>query len=178
MPRLFGRREQRAGDTGKGEPSARYSGESDGATLAPELQLRPIGVVRNGVARPRPDGWEAVASRLVIGPEHAAGLRGIEGFSHIVVLTWLHLALDAREAVAIHPGGDTRLPLTGVFALRVAGRPNPIGVSVVPLLRVEDNVLLVRGLDAVDGTPLLDLKPYLPPYDSVPGALLPGWASG
>ncbi len=178
MPRLFGRRSEHSGSAGDGERSGRDSGDSAGAALDPALQLRPIGVVRNGVARPRPGGWETVESRLVIAPEHAAGLRGIEGFSHIVVLTWLHLALEAREAVAIHPGGDARLPLTGVFALRVAGRPNPIGVSVVPLLRVDGSELLVRGLDAVDGTPLLDLKPYLPPYDSVPGALLPGWASG
>jgi tRNA-Thr(GGU) m(6)t(6)A37 methyltransferase TsaA len=176
VPRLLGRRGGGLSNTGAGVDQHAHDPAS--RTPDPALQLRPIGVVRNGVARPRPDGWEAVESRLVIAPQHTAGLRGIEGFSHVIVLAWLHLALDAREAVAIHPGGDPRLPLTGVFALRVAGRPNPIGVSIVPLLRVEGSELLVRGLDAVDGTPLLDLKPYLPPYDSVPGALLPGWASG
>lgn len=182
MPRLFGRRDERgsgaAGSPATGETTGQNEGEAPGSALDPALQLRPIGAVRNGVKRPRPNGWELVESRLVIAPEHAAGLREIEGFSHLIVLTWLHLALEAREAVAIHPGGDGRLPLAGVFALRVAGRPNPIGVAVVPLLRVAGLELLVRGLDAVDGTPLLDLKPYLPPYDSVPGALLPGWASG
>ncbi len=171
MSRLFGRRGMR-----QGASAANVAAASE--TLDPALQLRPIGVVRNGVTRPRPDGWETVESRLVIAKEHTEGLRGIGGFSHLIVLTWLHLTLDAREAVAIHPGGDAHLPLTGVFALRVAGRPNPIGVSVVRLLRVEGSELLVRGLDVVDGTPLLDLKPYLPPYDSVPEALLPGWASG
>ncbi|HLZ73243.1 MAG TPA: tRNA (N6-threonylcarbamoyladenosine(37)-N6)-methyltransferase TrmO [Dehalococcoidia bacterium] len=177
MPRLFRRREP-AGNAAANPPAKDASASATAAAPAPALQLRPIGVVRNGVTRPRPDGWQAVESRLVIMTEHAAGLCGIEGFSHLIVLTWLHLALDAREAVAIQPGGAARLPPTGVFALRVAGRPNPIGVSVVPLLRVEGTELLVRGLDVVDGTPLLDLKPYLPPYDSVPGALLPGWASG
>ena len=177
MPRLFGRRSEQSGGAGDGGRSGQRSHAAD-ATLDRALQLHPIGVVRNGVARPRRDGWETVESRLVVAPRHATGLRGIEGFSHIIVLTWLHLALEAREAAAIYPGGDARLPLSGVFALRVAGRPNPIGVSVVPLLRVDGSELLVRGLDAVDGTPLLDLKPYLPPYDSVPEALLPGWASG
>src|SRR5581483_3447218 len=178
MPRLFGRRDERPSDTGRGAGAGESAGRGESEAFDPALQVRPIGVVRNGVARPRPDGWETVESRLLIAPQHAAGLRGIEGFSHIIVLTWLHLAAHAREAMAIHPGGDARLPLTGVFALRVAGRPNPIGVTVVPLLRVVGTELLVRGLDAVEGTPLLDLKPYLPPYDSVPGALLPGWASG
>jgi tRNA-Thr(GGU) m(6)t(6)A37 methyltransferase TsaA len=173
MPRLFGRRHGPA-NTATSPPAALQGADA----CDPALQLRPIGTVRNGITRPRPDGWEAVESRLVVAREHAEGLRGIEGFSHLMVLTWLHLALDAREAAAIHPGGDAHLPLIGIFALRVPGRPNPIGVSVVPLLRVEGTELLVRGLDAVDGTPLLDLKPYLPPYDSVPGALLPGWASG
>ncbi|HZU77488.1 MAG TPA: tRNA (N6-threonylcarbamoyladenosine(37)-N6)-methyltransferase TrmO [Dehalococcoidia bacterium] len=141
--------------------------------------LRPIGLVRNGVLRPRLGGWERVESRLELLPEFAPALAGIDGFSHVIVLTWLHLAAaEPRDALAIHPGGDPSLPLVGVFALRVGGRPNPIGLSVVELLGVSDRVVRVRGLDAIDGTPLLDLKPYLPPYDSVPGALLPGWAKG
>jgi tRNA-Thr(GGU) m(6)t(6)A37 methyltransferase TsaA len=143
------------------------------------IALRPIGVVRNGVRRPRPGGWEQVESRIEVEPGLAEALRGLDGFSHLIVLTWLHLAAaEPRDLLAIHPGGEERLPLVGVFALRVAGRPNPIGCSVVPLLGLSGGTLRVRGLDAVDGTPVLDLKPYLPPYDSVPDALLPDWASG
>jgi len=164
---------------GRGAPpeptAAAPAAEGDAAAAA--VTLRPIGVVRNGVTRPRRDGWEAVESVLRIAPAFAAGLAGIDGFSHLIALTWLHLAAaEPREALAIRPGGDPQLPLTGVFALRVGGRPNPIGVSVVRLLGVAGAEVRVRGLDAVDGTPLLDLKPYLPPYDSVPEALLPGWA--
>ena len=122
-------------------------------------------------------GWERVESRLEIDPRLTEALRGIEGFSHIIVLTWLHLAAEEpRDQLSVHPGGDVRLPLIGVFALRVAGRPNPLGCSVVRLDRVEGATLRVRGLDALDGTPVLDVKPYLPLYDCAPDARLPGWA--
>jgi tRNA-Thr(GGU) m(6)t(6)A37 methyltransferase TsaA len=73
--------------------------------------------------------------------------------------------------------GDPALPLLGIFATRTQLRPNPIGVSVVPLLARKGNVLRVRGLDAIDGTPVLDVKPYIPHYDSVPQATIPAWAS-
>ncbi|HEY8836694.1 MAG TPA: tRNA (N6-threonylcarbamoyladenosine(37)-N6)-methyltransferase TrmO, partial [Dehalococcoidia bacterium] len=122
-------------------------------------------------------GWEGVESRIEIEHRLSEALRGIEGFSHIIVLTWLHLAAaEPRDQLSIHPGGDVRLPLIGVFALRVAGRPNPLGCSVVRLDRVEGATLRVRGLDVLDGTPVLDVKPYLPLYDCAPDARLPGWA--
>jgi len=73
--------------------------------------------------------------------------------------------------------GDPTLPLLGIFATRTQLRPNPIGFSVVPLLARKGNVLRVRGLDAIDGTPVLDVKPYIPHYDSVPQATIPAWAS-
>jgi len=147
------------------------------ASDLPVLPIRPIGTVQNGIRRPRSTGWHNVESVIAIDPIYQQGLTGIDGFSHLIVVTWLHLAAtERRDTLALHPGGDTRLPLLGVFALRVAARPNPIGVTVVRLLRVEGGALSVRGLDAVDGTPVLDLKPYLPPYDSEPAALLPGWA--
>jgi tRNA-Thr(GGU) m(6)t(6)A37 methyltransferase TsaA len=140
--------------------------------------LREIGTVHNSVTRRRQDGWESIDSLIVVAPEFTEGLLGLDGFSHALVLTWLHLIEDEpHDLLAIHPGGDERLPLVGVFALRVPARPNPIGVSAVRVLAVAANELLVRGLDAVDGTPVLDVKPYLPAYDSVPGATLPGWAT-
>jgi tRNA-Thr(GGU) m(6)t(6)A37 methyltransferase TsaA len=141
------------------------------------MVLTPIGVVRNRVHRPRIDGWDKVESEIRVEDGYVDGLSGLGGFSHVIVLTWLHLAAaESREAPAIHPNGDTRLPRIGVFALRVAGRPNPIGLSVVELLEVGGGTLRVRGLDAIDGTAVIDVKPYLPPYDSVPNASLPDWA--
>jgi len=144
---------------------------------AAAIAARAIGIVRCAVTRPRPDGWEAVTSVIELTPDLAPGLQGLDGFSHLIVLTWLHLAAGEPERVlAIHPGGDDRRPLLGVFALRVAGRPNPIGCSAVRLLDVSGARVRVKGLDAIDGTPVLDLKPYLPPYDCVPEARLPPWA--
>ena len=150
---------------------------AEGDNMSNLLHIAPIGVVRNGVRRSKTSGWEGVESRIEIEHRLSEALRGIEGFSHIIVLTWLHLAAaEPRDQLSIHPGGDVRLPLIGVFALRVAGRPNPLGCSVVRLDRVEGATLRVRGLDVLDGTPVLDVKPYLPLYDCAPDARLPGWA--
>jgi len=139
--------------------------------------LRPIGVVRNGRTVLGAEGWAELESRIEVLPEYAAGLAGIEGFSHLIVLTWLHRTPPRdRAAVALEYEEKSGAREIGVFALRVPARPNPIGVSVVPLVRCEGVTLVVRGLDAVDSTPVLDLKPYLPRYDSVPEASLPDWA--
>jgi tRNA-Thr(GGU) m(6)t(6)A37 methyltransferase TsaA len=98
--------------------------------------------------------------RIEIEPRFARGLNGIEPGQDIVVLTWLHLA--EREVLAVHPRDDLTRPLAGVFATRSADRPNPIGVHLVKLLKMEaDGSLEVRGLEAVDGTPVVDLKPVL-----------------
>lgn len=171
----------RAVHSARSVPSRAPKPAASAAAADPALQgaivLQPIGVVRNGVRRPRPHGWERVESRIEVEPALAEALRGIDGFSHLIVLTWLHLAAaEPREQLSLRPGGAARLPLLGVFALRVAGRPNPLGCSVVRLLGLEGTALRVLGLDAIDGTLVLDLKPYLPPYDSVPDARLPGWA--
>ncbi len=147
-------------------------------TADQELTLRPIGVIHNRMRQPRRHGWELIESRIAIEPQLREALLGIEGFSHIIVLTWLHLAAaEPRELLSLPPAGDPRGSRIGVLALRVPGRPNPIGCTVAELLAVEGCDLRVRGLDAIDGTPVLDLKPYLPHYDSVPEAQLPAWAS-
>lgn len=141
------------------------------------VTLQPIGVVRNGVRAPRPDGWAAVESRLELAPAYAAGLRGLDGFSHVMVVCWLHLVPDALRTVAVEPPAPG-LPAVGVFAARTQRRPNPLGLTVAAVVKVEEGALTVRGLDAVDGTPVLDLRPYLPPYDSVPDARMPAWVWG
>lgn len=141
------------------------------------LTLHPIGVVRNAVATPRPDGWAQVESRIEVAEAYRAGLAGLEGFSHVIVVCWLHLVppeLRTGDAEPLGPG----LPAVGAFATRRQTRPNPLGVSVVPLVRVTGDALVVRGLDGVDGTPVLDIKPYLPPYDSVANARVPEWVWG
>ncbi len=145
---------------------------------ADPVPLRPIGVVRNNVAEPRAEGWEDVRSDLIFRDDLLDALDDIEAYSHIIVVFYCHkVPEEERAGGRIHPRGDVRLPEQGVLATRSQRRPNAVGVSVVPLLRRRRNILRVQGLDAIDGTPVLDIKPYLPPYDSVPDARVPGWVA-
>jgi L-fuculose-phosphate aldolase len=126
--------------------------------MSSSLSLQPIGVVENGLplGTPKAD-LMAAESTLRLDPELAPGLEGLEKEPRILVLFHFHLSTgyDLHQ----HPRGDTERPTRGVFALRSPRRPNSIGVTEVDLLSIKGNVLKVRGLDAVDGTPILDLKP-------------------
>lgn len=140
------------------------------------VAVRPIGIVRNKVKEPTPFGWEEVESEILIREELAPALEGIEGFSHITVLFWMHLLPEEKRSLTkIHPRDREDLPLMGVLATRTQCRPNPVGSTTVRLLGRKGNRLMVLGLDAVDGSPVLDLKPYLPPYDSMPEVRMPDW---
>ena len=145
----------------------------------PPISLRPIGVVRNTVKRPMSHGWDDVRSSVVLRPELAEALLGLDGYSHIYVLFWPHLVPeDVRGSKpTLHPMDDPANPLQGVLATRAQIRFNPILVSPVRLLKVEGNVLRVKGLDAVDGSPVLDVKPYIPGHDSIAEAEVPRWVS-
>ena len=145
----------------------------------PEISLRPIGVVRNPVKEPMPDGWADIESRIVIRPELEPMLLNLSEYSHVIVVCWPHLVPDdvRGSKPQLHPRDDDKYPLMGVLATRSQIRPNPLLTSPVPLLEVKANVLRVRSLDAIDGTPVLDVKPYLPHYDSIPGARVPGWVA-
>jgi tRNA-Thr(GGU) m(6)t(6)A37 methyltransferase TsaA len=139
---------------------------------APEVvTLRAIGFARNGVLRPRPRGWEGVETTIAVLPEHAAKLEGLDRYSHVIVVTYLDLAAAAPEnpeQLTLRSGRRY-----GIFATRSQLRPNYLGVSVVELLGVDGTNVRLRGLDAIDGTPILDIKPYLPEYDAVPDARIP-----
>jgi tRNA-Thr(GGU) m(6)t(6)A37 methyltransferase TsaA len=138
---------------------------------APEVVLHAIGLVRNDVTKPRPRGWENVESRIELMPEHANRIKGIERYSHVIVVFRMDLAEGAPEKpeTLTLASGNTY----GILATRSQLRPNHLGVSAVPLLGVEGATLRVRGLDAIDVTPVLDIKPYLPEYDAHPGATIP-----
>jgi tRNA-Thr(GGU) m(6)t(6)A37 methyltransferase TsaA len=132
--------------------------------------LVPIGHVRNEITKPRPHGWEDVESEVVLLAEHEARLAGIERYSHVIVVFWMDLAPGASEkpeAITLASGNTY-----GILATRSQLRPNHLGVSAVALVGREATTLRVRGLDAIDGTPVLDLKPYIPEYDSVPATIL------
>lgn len=127
-------------------------------------RLRPIGWVRSALkdagAAPKQNDEGAPQARVEIEPEFLPALDGLEPGQEIIVVTWLHLA--DRSALAVHPRDDPANPLTGVFATRSADRPNPLGLHRTRLLRVEEGrTLVLEALEAIDGTPVMDLKPAL-----------------
>jgi tRNA-Thr(GGU) m(6)t(6)A37 methyltransferase TsaA len=146
-----------------------------------DMTLEPIGFVRNGVTEtPRPEhDWKGLVSEIAIEPGLAEGLEGIEKYSHVIVIFWAHKATDkSKMALRVRYRGDPSLPEVGVFASRSLFRPNPLGMKVARLLERKDNVLLLEGLDALDGTPVLDIKPFIPRNDAPGGASVPDWTTG
>lgn len=125
-----------------------------------EIVLRPIGVIRSSIAdprqAPRQGGESAVSGTLIVDERYREGLIGVEEGSKIVILYWMHLA--DRYMLQVHPRGDRTRPMRGVFTTRSPQRPNPISLQIVEVTRVRGTVIDVVGLDAVDGTPLLDIK--------------------
>jgi tRNA-Thr(GGU) m(6)t(6)A37 methyltransferase TsaA len=129
-----------------------------GAGEGRPIVYQAIGRVENSFDEPAsPPEIRAVESRIVIDPSLAEGLKGLEPGRRMMVIFCFHRSqgFDLLQ----HPQGDRSRPRRGVFALRSPHRPNPIGVTVVDLVAIEGNVLRVRGLDAINGTPVLDLKP-------------------
>ncbi|MDQ3707216.1 MAG: tRNA (N6-threonylcarbamoyladenosine(37)-N6)-methyltransferase TrmO [Chloroflexota bacterium] len=137
--------------------------------------MQPIGVVRSPVKEGADEGWGAVVSEIHLLEEYAPGLLGLEEFSHVIVVFLMHQATFNPGDLVRPPRGRDDMPETGIFAQRAKHRPNPIGLTAVRLLSVVGNVLTVRGLDAIDGSPVLDIKPYFAAFDRVDDASAPAW---
>ncbi len=136
------------------------------------IALRPIDFVKTDAFGDEVKDKTRV-SKIVVSEDLLEALDGIAGFSHIFVLFYLNQVLGAQP-LKVHPRGREDLPLVGVFATRTNLRPNPVGLTLVELLKVEGNVLTVRGLDAFDGTPVLDVKPY-DWWDKAENPRVPEW---
>jgi len=140
------------------------------------LSINPIGVVRSPVVEGRDEAWGNVVAELHIDAALAAGLTGIEQFSHLLVLYWMHQAgFSPADDLVRRPRGRADMPEIGIFAQRAKHRPVPIGVTAVRLLRCRGAILDVQGLDAIDDSPILDIKPYFPDFDGVANPTLPEW---
>ena len=143
------------------------------------LHIEPIGYAENGEHDVARQDWSLVRSTVRLRAGLGAALLGLEDYSHVIVIGWLDRIPDElRQRPQAYPAGDTGLPLQGALALRGGARPNPLAVTVCRLLGIEGDTLRLEGLDLVDGTPVLDVKPYIAYYDSVPKARLPKWAEG
>jgi tRNA-Thr(GGU) m(6)t(6)A37 methyltransferase TsaA len=132
-----------------------------------QIIFKPIGIIHSPFAQPQgapiqPPAADNVPGSLVIFPEYGDGLQDLDGFSHLFLIYHCHLSKPCTLRVKPFLDDSQR----GVFATRAPARPNPIGLSVVRLDRIEGNTLLIRDVDIVDGTPLLDIKPYVPAFDA------------
>jgi tRNA-Thr(GGU) m(6)t(6)A37 methyltransferase TsaA len=131
-----------------------------------KIIYKPIGIIHSPFKEPKGTPIQSSSANGIEGiievfPKYADGLKDLEGFSHIILLYHFHLSKE--PSLRVWPFMDEQLH--GVFACRAPSRPNPIGISVVRLVKIERNILHVRDVDIVDKTPLLDIKPYVPEFD-------------
>ena len=131
-----------------------------------EIKYKLIGVIHSPFKEPKgtpiqPRAAKDIKGTVEVFPEYAEGLKDVEGFSHIILI--YHFHLSKKSSLKVKPYMDNEPH--GVFAMRGPSRPNPIGISAVRLLRIEENTLHIQDVDIVDGSPLLDIKPYVPEFD-------------
>jgi len=140
-----------------------------------DIISRPIGIIRSPHDKAegmpiQPSSARGIKGSVEIFPEFAAGLKDIEGFSHIILVYHFHLSKGYQLEVKPFLDDNKR----GVFATRAPRRPNNIGISVVKLVKVEDNTLYIEKVDVINGTPLLDIKPFVPDFDAATDVKI-GW---
>lgn len=133
-----------------------------------KIKYKPIGIIHSPFKEPKgtpihPAGAKGIDGKVEVFPQYAEGLKDIEGFSHLILI--YHFHLSKKSPLKVKPYMDDEVH--GVFAMRGPNRPNPIGISIVRLVRTEENMLYIQDVDIVDGSPLLDIKPYVPEFDII-----------
>lgn len=143
------------------------------------ITVSPIGHVRGGRETPEDDRWDAVVSYIDLSPEFGPdALLGLSEFSHVEVVYHFHFAeIEKVNRGPRRPRGNPAWPMTGIFAQRGKDRPNHLGVTVAKLISVSGTTLTVQGLDAIDGTPILDIKPVLREFLPRGELLQPAWCA-
>ncbi len=137
------------------------------------IEIKPLGVAKNEITQSMVSRWDNVVTEIVIDKNYTKGLDGIEDYSHVIVIYWFDKEGECH--IKHHPQGNKNAPFVGIFACRCPQRPNPIGISTVKLVERKGNVIKVKGLDILNGTPILDIKPYSPQYDEVKRYKVPDW---
>ena len=142
-----------------------------------EITLKPIGTIHSPYHRREETPYQSYLSdeigQIEVFKEYEKGLQDIEGFSHIIILYYFHKA--EGYSLLVRPPWDGKLH--GIFAVRGPNRPNAVGLSIVRLIERKDNILRIAGIDALDGTPLIDIKPYVPQFDYMTDIRI-GWLEG
>ena len=131
-----------------------------------EITYKPIGIIHSPFKVPKgapiqPAVAKDIEGTVEVFPEYAPGLKDVDGFSHIILIFHFHLSRGVSLTATPYLDNEEH----GIFAIRGPSRPNPIGISTVRLIRIEKNILHIKDLDIIDGTPLLDIKPYVPEFD-------------
>lgn len=140
-----------------------------------EIILKPIGFVKNNVKKPRFGGFANEISEIVVNKKFAGALQGIDDYSHVIIIYWMDRIKD--YAITHRPQGNPEVPVVGIFACRCPQRPNPIAITTVKLISRKGNRIKVKGLDVLNGTPVIDIKPYWPQYDRVKNEKIPKWVN-
>ena len=143
-----------------------------------KIELQPIGYVEAVRPHAEDDFWGGEEARIALAPSYSAeAVQGLADFSHIEVLFYFHQVEPAKiVAGARHPRNNMQWPAVGIFAQRGKNRPNRLGSTICPLLRVDERVLVVRELDAIDGTPVLDIKPVMAEFLPRAAVRQPAWS--
>lgn len=142
-----------------------------------EIIMKPIGYVENNVQSKKYVSWGEDISRIILEKEYYTGLSGLEEFTHTIIIYYLDKAIYKREEhLQRRPQNRNDMPLVGIFSQRGKDRPNQIGMTSVQIMSVDEKSLVIKGLDAINGTAVLDIKPYYPVYDKK-DAIVPDWVN-
>ena len=142
-----------------------------------DIIMQPVGYVKNNVHDKKDVSWGEDASTIFLLEEYNGGLKGLEDFSHAIIIYFLDKAqYDKDKHLQRRPQNRNDMPMVGIFSQRGKDRPNRIGMTAVQIENVSEDSITVKGLDAIDGTLILDIKPYYPVYDKK-DARVPEWVT-
>lgn len=143
-----------------------------------QITLNSIGFVSNDIKNKKDKSWGQDISKILLEKQYNGGLAGLNDFSHAIIIYYLDKAqFDLEKHLQRKPQNRDDMPLVGIFSQRGKDRPNQIGMTSVKIVDVSDDLLVVEGLDAINGTPILDIKPYYPVYDCKSNAVVPEWVN-
>ena len=139
------------------------------------IKLKPIGFAENKIKKSRFGNFKGEISEIILDKKFIGALKGINDYSHLIIVYWMDKMKD--YVISHRPQGNPEAPIVGIFACRCAQRPNPVGITTVKLLKASQNKLTVKGLDVLDKTPIIDIKPYWPQYDKADNWKIPAWVN-
>lgn len=141
-----------------------------------EIKLKEVATVKNSVSKRMDANWGDIISEIKLKDEYKGAFKGLNDFSHVIVITYLQQATYNKEKhLQRRPRNLEELPILGIMSQRGKNRPNPIGITSVKVIESNNDVLKVSGLDAINGTPVVDVKPYFPHYDCKKNVTTPEW---